>query len=310
MTLMNFADYLHQTINENGSILCAGIDPRPEEFPHALLKNAEKKATAERGAIYHSLVDFYCRAIEELSKHIACIKPNIAFFEQFGLDALSALGEICRKAREHKLPVILDVKRGDIGSTASAYAEAYFGGKYQSTSSPCFLDVDAVTLSPYMGFDSLDPFLPYCRDHGKGIFLLVKTSNPGAADLQNFRNSEAQPLFQHVAEWLEQRGREFIGNCGFSALGAVVGATFPEEAQMVRRLMPSSYFLIPGFGAQGGSATDAVSGFNSAKEGGIVNASRGIFGELGDKDTDTAFGLMKERVRNFNEQLSGALKHL
>jgi orotidine-5'-phosphate decarboxylase len=202
------------------------------------------------------------------------------------------------------------VKRGDIGSTAKAYSAAYLGrNKFQGRSIPAF-DVDAITINPYLGFDTVETYFDDCVAYGKGLFVLVKTSNPGSAALQNLKGRDSsRSVCEEVAVWLGEKAELLKGDSGYSSLGAVVGATYPAEAKALRTLMPRNFLLIPGMGAQGGSAEDAVAGFSDEKSGGIINISRGLLGGLSGKVHSA--GEMKELIRSradeFNGQIAAAL---
>ncbi|MEL7062017.1 MAG: orotidine-5'-phosphate decarboxylase, partial [Acidobacteriota bacterium] len=200
------------------------------------------------------------------------VKPQIAFFEQLGWRGVRLLHEIVNRARSAGLLVVLDAKRGDIGSTAAGYARAYLG-----PDAP--LPVDALTVYPYLGADSLAPFIEAARAGGSGLFVLVRTSNPGSSDVQDLC-ADDEPVYARVARMLAPLGESLRGATGWSSLGVVVGATFPEPAARVRKLLPHAPLLVPGYGAQGGSARDAVRAFVRGEggrlEGGLVNASRSI----------------------------------
>jgi orotidine-5'-phosphate decarboxylase len=196
------------------------------------------------------------------------VKPQAAFFEQYGPPGMAALAEVIRYARQKDLLIILDGKRNDIGSTAEAYAEAYLGADSA-------WGADALTVSPYLGDDSLSPFVVRAAATGSGIFVLVKTSNPGGGAFQDYQGAEG-PLFRRVAEHVERLARETLGQSGYGAVGAVVGATYPDQLAELRQAMPHAWLLIPGFGAQGGSAKDVTAGFDERGLGAIVNNSRGI----------------------------------
>lgn len=215
---------------------------------------------------------FFAAVIDRAAGRVAVVKPQIAFFEQLGWRGMRALERVCARARAAGLLVLLDAKRGDIGSTAEGYAAAYLGAE-------AALPADALTVNPYLGFDTLEPFVRTAGRNGRGLFVLVRTSNPGSGDLQD-REIAGEPLFGIVARGLAAneialRGQE----TGWSSLGVVVGATWPEQARRVREALPRALFLVPGYGAQGGSAEAAVVSFErgpSGLEGGIVNSSRAI----------------------------------
>jgi orotidine-5'-phosphate decarboxylase len=230
-------------------------------------------------------VETFCLAmLDRLVGRVAIVKPQIAFFERLGWRGMQALEGVAAAARERDLLVLLDAKRGDIGSTARGYAEAYLG-------SQAALPVDAVTANPYLGLDTLEPFVKAAGETGGGVFVLVKTSNRGSGDLQD-RIVDGQPLYERVAESLAGFAERMVGpETGWSSLGAVVGATYPEVHRRIRELLPRALFLVPGYGAQGAGAREAVAGFVAGSagrlEGGLVNSSRGILFPPG-SDTDDA----------------------
>lgn len=215
---------------------------------------------------------FLGAVLERAADRVAVVKPQIAFFEQLGWGGLRVLEGLCRRIREAEGLVLLDAKRGDIGSTAEGYAAAYL-----ADGAP--LRVDAITLSPYLGFDTIEPFVRAATAGDAGLFVLVRTSNPGSGDLQD-REVDGTPLFELVARGLAPFERALEGPAtGWSSLGVVCGATWPEQARRVREALPRALFLVPGYGAQGGSATAAVQGFvpgPKGLEGGVVNSSRAL----------------------------------
>ena len=198
-----------------------------------------------------------------LAQRVPAVKPNIAFFERYGAEGYAAYEETCHLARELGLVVIGDIKRGDIGSTAAAYAEGHFAL------------ADAVTVHPYLGTDSLDPFLVHCRDHGKGIFVLVRTSNPSSAELQTL-NCEGRSLSEVVADRVAGWAADLPVVDGYSPVGAVVGATHPDVIAGMRERMPNAWLLLPGVGAQGATAADCAAAFDGQGLGAVINSSRGI----------------------------------
>ncbi len=200
---------------------------------------------------------------------VACCKPQSAFFEALGLAGLEALATVMRHARQLGLPVILDAKRGDIGSTAEAYASAYL--------TEGDLAADALTVNPYLGLDSLEPFVASAAANGRGLFVLVRTSNPGSADLQEVRSADDRPLYLRLADALNERAAALPRDAqGYTLIGAVAGATQPNAIRELRATLPSSLLLVPGYGAQGGSAADAALAFDTNGWGAVVNASRSI----------------------------------
>jgi len=264
-----FGDRLIESVRRLGHPLCVGLDPHLDPIPPLFRRGSMRAgdpATAE------AVESFLATILDRIAGRVAIVKPQIAFFEQLGWRGLQTLERLCARARAAGLLVLLDAKRGDIGSTAEGYAAAYLARE-------AALPVDAITLSPYLGFDSLAPFGRVAEEAGRGLFVLVKTSNPGSGDLQD-REIDGEPLFARVAEGLVGLEESLRGpRTGWSSLGVVCGATWPEPARRVRAALPHALFLVPGYGAQGGSAAAAVEGFVPGPrglEGGIVNSSRGI----------------------------------
>ena len=263
--LATWGDQLASAVREKSSPLVVGIDPRTGSLPSPLREDAEA-GPAHAAEAYAT---FGCEVIDAVAPYTAAVKPQAAFFEALGPPGMTALAKVIQHARRASLPVILDGKRNDIGSTATAYAEGYLG-----QSSPWA--VDALTVSPYLGEDSLIPFADVCHQRDAGIFVLVKTSNPGGGMFQDVQSADGRAIFHRVADLVEQLAAEKAGASGYGSVGAVVGATYPEQLAELRERMPHAWLLIPGFGAQGGSADDVAGGFDSAGLGAVVNSSRGV----------------------------------
>jgi orotidine-5'-phosphate decarboxylase len=219
--------------------------------------------------------EFCCRVLDVVAPLVAVVKPQMAFFEACGPAGFAALQRVLAKARSHGLLVVLDGKRNDIASTATAYADAALAGMPLETGRRPVWDVDAVTVNPYLGRDAVEPFLESARRAGRGVYVLVRTSNPGAAQFQDL-DCGGRPLYKYVADAVRAWSRENLGTSGFGDVGAVVGATYPAELATLRAALPEVPFLLPGFGAQGGSAADVAPAFRSDGHGAIVNSSRGI----------------------------------
>ncbi len=261
MDTPSFPDRLDAAVRAKKSVLCVGIDPRLDKIP------ADVRA-ASKGDAAVALERFGLEVLDLVAPHAACVKPNIAFFEAFGLAGLSAYRAILRGARERGLLSIGDVKRGDLGATAEAYAQAHLarGGDFEA---------DAITVHGYMGGDSAAPLVEAAAKAGKGLFVLVRTSNPGAKDLQDLP-TDAGPVFERMAALVRAWGAPHRGASGFSLVGAVVGATWPAESRRLRELLPDAPFLVPGYGAQGASAKDVTAAFVPGGRGAVVNASRSV----------------------------------
>ena len=254
----NFADRLIDRIKETTPI-CVGLDPHFGQIPDFLITESKTKGEA--------VLKFNKGIIEAIADLVPIVKPQIAFYEALGLDGLRAYSETVQYAHEKGLLVLGDCKRNDIGSTAEAYARAHFENED--------FEVDALTVNPYLGSDGIKPFVERCEKNGKGLFILVKTSNESSHEFQDL-NTGVNTLYQTVAKKVDEWGKGSVGEHGYSSVGAVVGATYPQEARLLRELMPKSLFLVPGYGAQGGGAADIKPCFDSKGLGAIVNNSRGI----------------------------------
>jgi len=266
---VHFADELIKRVRELGHPLCVGLDPHLDRIPEAFRKGSMRPGDPETSEVVQA---FCAEVIDRLEDRVAVVKPQIALFEQLGWRGLQVLEVLVDRCRACNLSVVLDAKRGDIGSTAEGYARAYL-------EPGAGLAVDAITVNPYLGRDSLAPFIERCSEHDRGIFVLVKTSNPGSGDLQD-RALDTGSVYEAVAEMLAGDCRRLVGpDTGWSSLGVVVGASDTEHADRVRQRLPEALFLVPGFGAQGAAAEQAVRGFRAGRggrEGGIVNSSRAI----------------------------------
>jgi orotidine-5'-phosphate decarboxylase len=263
---MTFGDRLADAVERADSALCVGLDPRIEFLPPRLIAGLHAGA-AGRARAYER----FCRAVvDAVAGEAVAVKPQVAFFEELGGVGLSALERVCDHARDAGLLVIADAKRGDIDSTAEAYARAWLVPR---DGRPAV--ADALTVNPYLGGDSLAPFLAACRE-GAGLFVLVRTSNPGGADLQEARLADGTLLWERTASLVDAWGSELVGESGLSAVGAVVGATYPEVVERARELMPRAPMLLPGVGAQGGQARELAAAFANHPAGGLVAVSRSI----------------------------------
>lgn len=263
---MNFADRLQACIDTKGNPCLVGLDPHLDLLPPEFA--AARDTSLPRADRARCLADFCCEVVDVVASRVPAVKPQSAFFEVLGADGVAAWERVVRHARGAGLIVIGDVKRGDISSTASAYATAFLEGE-----SAC----DAITLNPLLGGDSIEPFLHVCQRVGAGVYVLVRTSNPSSADFQ--RHGEPELSFavaQQVARW----GTNLLGTCGLSSVGAVVGATHGSELRAFRKQLPQAPFLLPGYGAQGATARDLVGAFlfsaSRGAHGVLVNSSRGI----------------------------------
>lgn len=254
-------DKLHKAVEEKGNV-CLGLDTRLDYIPEHIKE--------EYPGITDQIFQFNKRIIDETLEEVAIYKLQIACYEAYGLDGLRAYKETMEYLREKGALSMGDIKRGDISSTAEMYGQAHFSGDFET---------DFITLNPYMGYDSITPYLPYLEDGKKGIFVLLRTSNPGAEDIQYLRvrkeGGQDLEVYYEVGDNLEKLGEDFLGESGYSLVGGVVGGTRSDEAVEIRERYKNMFFLIPGYGAQGGSA-EAVADYLRDSNGGIVNSSRGI----------------------------------
>ena len=269
---MNVIDRLINKIKETNNPTVIGLDPRYELLPKCLL---EKYPNTLEG-ISQAIVEYNKALIDETYDVIPAVKPQIAFYEMFGIPGMKAFEETCKYAKQKGMIVIADIKRGDIGSTAQGYSNAYLGKTKIGEKEESIFDVDFVTVNPYMGTDCVKPFIEDCKKYGKGIFILVKTSNPSSGELQDVKLENGEEVYVKVAKLVEEWGKDLRGENGYSSIAAVVGATYPKQLKQIREIAPHTYFLIPGYGAQGGKAEDIALGFDKNGLGGIVNASRSL----------------------------------
>ena len=248
----HFADRLAAAVTRLASPVCVGLDPRWKQLPESLRRDGGNSWQAMAEA-YARFCNGVCDVVAPL---VPVVKVQAAFFEELGPAGMTAMGQVIAHAREQGLLVIVDGKRNDIGSTAEAYARAYLGREESAWGA------DALTVSPYLGDDSLQPFSDIAIARGAGIFVLVKTSNPGGGMLQDAK-TDGGTLYQRVAAGVEEMARGCQGDCGYGCVGAVVGATYPQQLAELRADMPHTWFLVPGYGSQGGTAADVVAGFDA-----------------------------------------------
>lgn len=265
MPVKHFADQLTEAVRRTGNAVCVGLDPRWDNLPDTFRSGAGESFAAKASAF-----ERFCNGVSDVvALLVPIVKVQAAFFEELGRSGMASMGRVIQHAQARGLLVIVDAKRNDIGSTAEAYARAYLGREQSAW------QADALTVSPYLGDDSLSPFVETATERGAGVFVLVKTSNPGGRFLQDLA-CDGATVYQRVANHVEQLATLSRGDCGYGAVGAVVGATYPEQLIELRRSMPHTWFLVPGYGSQGGKAADVAGAFDSRGLGAIVNNSRGI----------------------------------
>ena len=269
-----FIDNLIDKIKELNNPSVAGLDPKLEYIPDYILNECFEKYGETPKACGKAIKKFNYALIDAIYDIVPAIKPQLAYYEMYGIYGLKAYVKTIEYARSKGMLVITDGKRNDIGSTSKAYSNAYLGNtKIKDISFKAF-ESDALTVNPYLGIDGIQPFIEDCIDNGKGIFALVKTSNPSSGQLQDLKFEDGRTVYETVADMVDEWGKQVIGEYGYSSVGAVVGATWPEQAASLRKRMKNTFFLVPGYGAQGGTAESIKVNFNDDGLGAIVNASR------------------------------------
>ena len=262
-------------IQKTKAPIVVGLDPMLSYVP----EHIQKKAFAEYGETLEGAAEaiwqFNKEIVDKTYDLIPAVKPQIAMYEQFGIEGLKAYKKTVDYCKSKDLVVIGDIKRGDIGSTSAAYAVGHLGKVQVGSKTYAGFDEDFATVNPYLGSDGVKPFIDVCKQENKGLFILVKTSNPSSGEFQD-QKIDGKPLYELVGEKVAQWGEEHMGESGYSYVGAVVGATYPEQGKILRKIMPKAFILVPGYGAQGGKGKDLVHFFNEDGLGAIVNSSRGI----------------------------------
>jgi len=307
---MNAIDNLIEKIKQTNNPTVMGLDPRYDMLPNCI----KEKYNGSVEKITQGILEYNKALIDATYDIIPAIKPQMAFYEMFGVEGIKCLKETCKYAKEKDMIVILDAKRGDIGSTAAGYSNAYLGKTPMGEIEEAFYDVEFVTVNPYLGTDGIKPFIEDCKKYDKGIFILVKTSNPSSGELQDLKLENGKTIYETVGSLVENWGEELRGENGYSSVAAVVGATYPEQLKTLREQMPHTFFLIPGYGAQGGKAEDIALGFDKNGFGGIINASRSLMcayksdrwkDEFSDEEYAKATRAEAIRMR---DELNGAIK--
>ncbi len=265
---------LVEKIKKTHAPVVVGLDPMMSYMPKYILEQKIKEFGETLKAVSEAIFEYNKGIIDAIYDLVPAVKPQIAMYEQFGIEGMAAFAKTCEYAKKKGLIVIGDVKRGDIGSTSAAYATAHLGKIQVGDKKFRLFEEDFATVNPYLGSDGIRPFIDVCKEEKKGIFVLVKTSNPSSGEFQD-RIIDGRPLYEWVGEQVAKWGEECMGE-DYSYVGAVVGATYPEMGRTLRKIMPKSYILVPGYGAQGGKGADLVDFFNEDGLGAIVNSSRGI----------------------------------
>ncbi len=302
---------LVEKIKKTEAPIVVGLDPTMELIPKFILNKAIENCGESLEAVGEAIWEYNKGLVDAVYDLVPAVKPQIAMYEQFGIPGIVAYDKTIKYCKEKGLVVIGDIKRGDIGSTSTAYAIGHLGSvKVGNTVCKAF-DEDFATVNPYLGTDGIKPFIDVCKEENKGIFVLVKTSNPSSGEFQD-RNIDGKTLYEIVGEKVRQWGETHMGDCGYSYVGAVVGATYPEVGKIMRDVMPNTYILVPGYGAQGGKGKDLAHFFNKDGLGAIINSSRGIIGaykqeayaKFGDKNFGEA---ARAAVIDMREDIKSAL---
>lgn len=306
---MHFSDSLIKQIRSKKSVVCVGLDPRLEKIPEGIRKAAREKFEGDAlAAAGEAIFQFNKGIIDAVADLVPVVKPQIAFYEMYGLPGLKAFADTLLYARSKGVLTIADAKRNDIGTTAEAYANAFLGSVDVFGEAVTPFAADSITVTPYLGWDGVKPFIDVAKKHGKGLFVLVKTSNKSSGDFQDLEvgGMAGKSLYETVGHFVESWGSDEVGDEGYSSVGAVVGATYPEQAAKLRAIMPETIFLVPGFGAQGGTVEDVKPCFNPGGMGAIINSSRDVIFAYEKSDTygeaDYA-AAAREKVLEMNEQL-------
>jgi orotidine-5'-phosphate decarboxylase len=303
-----FGDRVARAVAARASQLVLGLDPDPNRlWPDAYeLAAVSSGSVGARERAARAIAAHCALVIDAVGEHCVAVKPQLAWFERLGAPGWAALEEVVERARDHGLAVIADGKRGDIDVTATAYAQAYFGDSETPYGRAPSLGADALTVNPLLGADSLAPFVERARSAGAGLFVLVRTSNPGAADVQELALAQGGSVGDRIALLVAELGAEGIGEAGLSDIGAVVGATAPSWVEALRERMPHAIFLLPGVGAQGGAVESLAPAFAPGPAGGLVSVSRGIVGayERVGGDPAAAAGAEASRLRRLTWELA------
>ena len=299
--MYHFADMLMERVRNRGPII-VGIDPNFELMPDAFLPSS-----AGIDEVYTSLVSFSRSITDAVSDQVAAVKFQSAHFERFGSTGVEAMASAIRYAKERDLIVILDAKRGDIDATSWAYACGYLAGSTAIGSVGIFksdLEVDAMTVNPFLGKDAINPFIETATKHHKGIFILVKTSNPGSSWLQEL-NDDGETVSESLASIVHAAGMDSVGECGYSCIGAVVGSTFPDHVARMRKIMPKSIFLVPGIGAQGGTIEAAATCLDRSGAGAVISISRSVIYPTVEELTGRNYmAVVRAKVQQFKDRLA------
>lgn len=263
-------------IQKTQAPIVVGLDPMMKFIPEHIKAAAFKEYGETLAGAGEAIWQYNKAIVDAIYDLVPAVKPQIAMYEQFGIEGMIAFKKTVDYCKSKDLVIIGDIKRGDIGSTSEAYAVGHLGKVAVGSKEYYGFDEDFATVNPYLGSDGVKPFVKVCKEENKGLFILAKTSNPSSGEFQDKLVDGTKPLYEVVAEKIAEWGEEHMGSCGYSYIGAVVGATYPEMGKALRKVMPKNYILVPGYGAQGGKGKDLVHFFNEDGLGAIINSSRGI----------------------------------
>ncbi len=311
--MRNFADELVRRIAELDNPTVMGLDPKLEYIPQVLIDEAVREYPDDASkATAHAIWLFNKALIDAVYDIVPAIKPQLAYYELYGIEALKVLNKTIQYAQSKGMLVIADCKRNDIGATSTAYAEGILGStEIIDGTKVSMMNADCATVNGYLGIDGVKPFLDVCGRDGKGIFILVRTSNPSAGDLQDLELGDGRKVYEAMASLVNTWGEDLTGEEGFSSVGAVVGATWPEQAVEARKLMPHNLILVPGYGAQGAGPDAAVASFTADGKGSIVNASRSLmcaWKKREDLDPSDFAKATRDEAIDMRTKLNNALK--
>ncbi len=304
----NFADRLTASVYEKKSCVVVGLDPYFKLIPDTIKQQFSNLYSNALEYASRVILEFNKQVIDIIAPYAGIVKPQIAFYELYGWQGIRTYGETIQYAKQKGLIVIGDVKRGDVPSTAEAYAEAHLGQVVVDNIIETPFSSDAITVNPFLGTDSVQPFIQAAKKYQKGLFILVKTSNPLSGEFQDLTCGEKK-LHEIIAERTHEWGKDLVGKGGYSSIGAVVGATFPHELSTLRKIMPAAYFLVPGYGTQGATAKDIACCFNSDGLGAIINASRSILYAYNTSPWKEKYGIgswkeaTRESLMKMNEEI-------
>ncbi|UCC91495.1 MAG: orotidine-5'-phosphate decarboxylase [Candidatus Aenigmatarchaeota archaeon] len=305
---MNFADRLLEAIDRKRNPSVIGLDSDFVKLPNSLKQDFRERFGSNFEAVGKCISEFNRRIIDSIKDVVPAVKIQMAFYEQYGHLGMKAFEETVTYAKQRGLVVIEDAKRNDIGNTAKAYSAGHLGRVDLFGENVSSMDVDCITVNPYLGSDGISPFLEDVKANEKGVFILVKTSNPSSGELQDLTSGNRK-IYEIMADYVNRWGSSMIGERGYSSVGAVVGATYPKEADMLRKIMPRSIFLVPGYGAQGGGAKDVIPCFNPDGLGALIHSARGVIFAYEKTGEENAFDtLAREAALGMKDEITLTLK--